>query len=131
GRCCESSSRVANGLATRHRPSGTIAFRGAPVPSRVLTALLYFTFSDGSREGTRTAPVLFDGNLIVANKPGDHDDPCWGMAGNHSYVADVTPFVPIVGNLNQDYEVVLPFDENTSTNGQNPWNPRDTQKVPG
>ena len=129
GRSFEFADHVANGVAMRNRTSGTIALRGAPVPSRVLTALLYFNFSDGSREGTRTAPVLFDGNLIVANKTGDHDDPCWGMAGNHSYVADVTRFVPIVGNLNQDYEVVLPFDENTSTTGQNPWNPVEAQKV--
>ena len=57
------------------------------------------------------------------HKTGDHDDPCWGMAGNHSYVADVTRFVPIGGNLNQDYEVVLQFDVETSTTGQNPWSP--------
>jgi hypothetical protein len=126
----EFADHVANGVAMRNRTSGTIALRGAPVPSRVLTALLYFNFSDGSREGRRTAPVLFDGNLIVADKTGDHDDPCWGMAGNHSYVADVTRFVPVGGNLNQDYQVVLPFDENTSTTGQNPWAPIEpNQKV--
>jgi hypothetical protein len=119
----EFADHVANGVAMRNRTSGTIALRGAPVPSRILTALLYVNFSDGSREGQRTVPVLFDGNLVVATKTGDHDDPCWGMAGNHSYVADVTRFVPIGGNLNQDYEVVLPFDVATSTTGQNPWSP--------
>jgi hypothetical protein len=36
------------------------------------------------------------------------------MAGNHSYVADVTPLVPIGGDLNQDYQVVLQFDTETS-----------------
>ncbi len=119
----EYADHVANGVAMRNRTSGTIALRGAPVPSRVLTALLYFNFSDGAREGRRNVPVLFDGNRIVADKTGDHDDPCWGMAGNHSYVADVTRFVPIGGNLNQDYQVVLQFDVETSTTGQNPWSP--------
>jgi hypothetical protein len=119
----EYADHVANGVAMRNRTSGTIALRGAPVPSRVLTALLYFNFSDGAREGRRNVSVLFDGNRIVADKTGDHDDPCWGMAGNHSYVADVTRFVPIGGNLNQDYQVVLQFDVETSTTGQNPWSP--------
>lgn len=130
GRRFEFADHVANGIAMRNRTSGTIALRGAPVPSRVLAALLYFNFSDGSREGQRNVPVLFDGNRLVADKTGDHDDPCWGMAGNHSYRADVTRLVPIGGNLNQDYEVVLPFDVETSTTGQNPWSPVEpNQKV--
>ena len=40
-----------------------------------------------------------------------------------SYVADVTRLVPIGGNLNQDYRVVIQFDGRTSTTGQNPWAP--------
>ena len=52
------------------------------------------------------------------------------MAGNHSYVADVTQLVPIGGELNQDYQVVLQFDAETSTTGQNPWaTPEPGQKV--
>jgi hypothetical protein len=52
------------------------------------------------------------------------------MAGNHSYVADVTQLVPIGGDLNQDYQVVLQFDAETSTTGQNPWaSPEPSQKV--
>src|SRR5215470_16860468 len=62
----EFADHVANGVAMRNRTSGTIALRGAPVPSRILAALLYVNFSDGSREGQRTVPVLFDGNLVVA-----------------------------------------------------------------
>jgi hypothetical protein len=119
----EFADHVANGIAMRNRTAGTIHLRGAPVPSRVLTALLYFNFSDGSREGRRNVPVLFNENRVVAEKTGDHDDPCWGMVGSHSYVADVTRFVPIGGNLNQDYRVVLTFDAETSTTGQNPWEP--------
>ena len=126
----EFADHVANGVAMRNRTAGTIHLRGAPVPSRVLAALLYFNFSDGSREGRRNVPILFDGNRIVADKTADHVDPCWGMAGNHSYVADVTRLLPIGGHLNQDYPVVVQFDVETSTTGQNPWSPAEPdQKV--
>ena len=126
----EFADHVANGIALRNRIEGTIRLRGAPVPSKVLAALLYFNFSDGSREGLRNVPVLFNANRIVADKTGDHDDPCWGMAGNHSYLADVTQLVPIGGHLNQDYQVVLQFDADTSTTGQNPWaTPEPGQKI--
>lgn len=125
----EFADHVANGIAMRNRTAGTIHLRGAPVPSKVLAALLYFNFSDGSRDGPRNIPVLFNGNRIVANKTADHDDPCWGMAGNHSYVADVTQLVPIGGHLNQDYQVVIQFDAETTTTGENPWPLDPNQKV--
>jgi hypothetical protein len=121
---------VANGIAMRNRTEGTIHLRGAPVPSKVLAALLYFNFSDESREGRRNVPILFNANRVIAQKTSDHDDPCWGMVGNHSYVADVTQFVPIGGHLNQDYRVAFQFDAETSTTGQNPWGmPEPGQKV--
>ncbi len=44
----EFADHVANGIALRSRTEGTIHLRGAPVPSRVLAALLYFNFSDES-----------------------------------------------------------------------------------
>ena len=129
-RMFEYADHVANGVAMRNRTAGTIHLRGAPVPSKVLAALLYFNFSDGSRDGQRSVPVLFNANRVIAHKTGDHDDPCWGMTGNHSYVADVTQLVPIGGDLNQDYQVVLQFDAETSTTGQNPWaTPEPGQKV--
>jgi hypothetical protein len=108
-RTFEYADHVANGVAMRNRTAGTIHLRGAPVPSKVLAALLYFNFSDGSRDGQRIVPVLFNANRVVAHKTGDHDDPCWGMTGNRSYVADVTQLVPIGGDLNQDYQVVGGF----------------------
>lgn len=117
------ADHVANGIAMRNRTAGTVHLRGAPVPSRVLRALLYFNFSDEMREGRSNVPILFNANRVVARKTGDHADPCWGMAGNHSYVADVTRLVPIGGHLNQDYRVVIQFDADTSTTGQNPWSP--------
>jgi hypothetical protein len=129
-RTFEYADHVANGVAMRNRTAGTIHLRGAPVPSKVLAALLYFNFSDGSRDGQRIVPVLFNANRVVARKTGDHDDPCWGMTGNHSYVADVTQLVPIGGDLNQDYQVVLEFNAETSTTGQNPFStPEPSQKV--
>ena len=51
------------------------------------------------------------------------------MAGNHSYVADVTQLVPIGGHLNQDYPVVIQFDAETTTTGENPWPLDPNQKV--
>src|SRR4051794_12731195 len=58
----EFADHVANGIAMRNRTEGTIHLRGAPVPSRVLAAFLYFNFSDGSREGRRNMPLLFNAN---------------------------------------------------------------------
>jgi hypothetical protein len=37
--------------------------------------------------------------------------------------------VPIGGHFNQDYQVVLQFDAETSTSGQNPWAPIEAEKV--
>ncbi|ETW95871.1 MAG: hypothetical protein ETSY1_28835 [Candidatus Entotheonella factor] len=125
----EFAAHAANGVAMRNRTSGTIHLRGIPIRSTPLRAMLYFNFSDGSREGRDSSPVLFNGNVVTAQKTGDHDDPCWGQVGNHSYVADVTAFMPISGALNQDYDVVIPFDDTTSTTGQNPWSPFTNQNV--
>ncbi len=126
----EFADHVANGIAIRNRTAGTIHLRGVPLGSKTLSALLYFNFSDGAREGPSSAPVLFNGNRVPARKTGDHLDPCWGMDGNHSYVADVTTFVPGGAHPNQDYRVVLQFDAATSTTGQNPWPPSEpTQRV--
>ncbi len=125
----EFADHVANGVAMRNRTSGTIHLRGIPIRSKPLRALLYFNFSDDKEEGASSNPVLFNGNVITAKKTGDHLDPCWGSVGSHSYVADVTDLMPLGVNLNQDYDVVLPFDGATSTTGQNPWSPVENQKV--
>jgi hypothetical protein len=124
------ADHVANGIAMRNRTAGTIHLRGAPVPAKVLAALLYVNFSDDMREGRRDIPLLFNNTRVDASKTADHQDPCWGLAGNHSYVADVTRLVPLGGHLNQDYEVVLQFGAETSTTGQNPWlSPEPNQRV--
>jgi hypothetical protein len=68
-RTFEYADHVANGIAMRNRTAGTIHLRGAPVPSKVLVALLYFNFSDGSRDGQRNVPVLFNANRVVATRP--------------------------------------------------------------
>ena len=122
------ADHVANGIAMRNRTSGTIHLRGIPIRSTPLRALLYFNFSDGNEKGADSTPVLFNGNVLTAKKTGDHADPCWGMVGSHSYVADATAFLPNGGNLNQDFHVVLPFQEDTSTTGQNPWSPNESQR---
>lgn len=123
------ADHVANGVALRNRTSGTIHLRGVPVGSNVLQALLYWNFSDRNNQGLDTLPVLFNGNLLNGKKTADSADPCWGMAGSHSYVADATQYVNAGGHPNQDYEVILLFDSSTSTTGQNPWSPWELQDV--
>jgi hypothetical protein len=113
-------AHVANGVALRNRTSGTIHLRGVPPSSTVVTAFLYWNFSDAATAGAATSPALFSGNLVTGTKTSDNPDPCWGLSGNHTYRADVTGSVPKT-LPNQDYEVVLPFDGATTTSGLNPW----------
>jgi hypothetical protein len=114
-------SHVASGTALRDRARGFIQLRGVPQKSAVVRSFLVWNFSDGNREGPDGAAVLFDGNLVFGKKSADNTDPCWGRNGNHSYVADVTAYTNQSGGPNQDYEVVMPFDDKTSTAGENPW----------
>lgn len=120
------TKHVANGVALRNRTSGWIHLRGVPSGSTVVAAYLYWNFSDGSASGSGVSPVLFNGNRINGSKTADNADPCWGMAGNHTYRATVTSLIPVT-NPNQDYEVVPLFAGNTSTTGQDPWSPTETQ----
>jgi hypothetical protein len=114
-------SHVAGGIAMRDRARGFIHLRGVPRGSRVVRSLLVWNYSDQQPKGADTAPVLFDGNVVVGRKTADNTDPCWGRQGNHSYLADVTPFTNQTGGPNQEYEVIVPFTEKTSTAGENPW----------
>ncbi|MDD9970266.1 MAG: hypothetical protein OXR73_28755 [Myxococcales bacterium] len=118
------AEHVANGVALRDRTRGFIHSRGVPPGSQVIRSYLFWNYSDGVREAPGVASVLFDGNLVVGSKTADNTDPCWGKAGNHSFVADVTAFTTQAGGTNQDYEVVVVFDGKTSTLGQNPWAPQ-------
>lgn len=118
----EKASHVANGAAIRNRTAATIHLRGIPLSNttEILTALLYLNFSDNNASVDTCYPILFNANLVKATKTADNPDPCWAMAMNHSYVAQVTQYVDIK-NPNQDYRVVLPFACGTSTSGENPW----------
>ena len=120
---------VVNGVAMRNRTDGTVHLRGVPARRRVLAALLYWNFLDDEEIGTRTFPALFNGNKVIGRKAADSPDPCWAnVVGSHSYVANVTQYIPTT-RPNQDYEVVLFFDDLTSTTGQNPWSPSEVQDV--
>ena len=125
----DKADHVANGVAMRNRTSGTIHLRGVPAGSRVVQSLLYFNFSDNKDKGPDTIPVLFNGNLINGRKTADNTDPCWGRVGNHTYVADVTVFTNQTGTPNQDYEVVIVFNETTNTSGENPWTSPGTAEI--
>ena len=117
----DKADHVANGIAMRNRTSGTIHLRAVPKGSQVVLSLLYWNISDGNATGKDSMPILFNGNLIIGRKTADNPDPCWGLVGNHSYVGDVTQFTNQTGTPNQDYHVVMVFDETTVTSGENPW----------
>ena len=120
---------VVNGVTLRNRTSGTIHLRGVPAKSEIVAAILYWNFLDDLDIGADTDPVLFNGNKVIGRKTADSADPCWSnVVGSHSYVANVTQYVTDE-NPNQDYQVVLFFDEATSTTGQNPWEPSEAQDV--
>ena len=114
------AEHVLNGVALRNRNSGTIHLRGVPQQREVLRAILYWNFSDQNKEGRDSRAILINGNNVRGRKVADNDDPCWGLVGNHTYRADVTPFVPAF-DPNQDYHVVPMFDEDSVTTGENPW----------
>lgn len=122
------AAHVINGVALRNRTSGTIHLRGVEQGSEVKQAFLYWNFSDGDEKGADEAPILINGNRVNGRKVADNEDPCWGMAGNHTYRADVTQYVPM-NQPNSDYVVVPQFDQMTSTTGRNPWSPIEAQDV--
>lgn len=116
-------------MALRNRTSGTIHLRGVPISSPVVKAFLYWNLSDNVGTGAATSQALFNGNWIIGNKTADNSDPCWSMTKNHTYRSDVTRWVPSnPGHPNQDYQVVMSFNAATSTTGQNPWSPMESQK---
>jgi hypothetical protein len=130
------ADHVANGVALRNRASGTIHLRGVPninpatgLPTKVISALLYWNYSDGISPGTLTSRALFSGNLITGDKVADNPEPCWDNleVKNHTYRADVTSFVSTLSHPNQDYQVVIGLGGISSTTGQNPWNPWEDQ----
>ncbi|RJR42608.1 MAG: DUF3344 domain-containing protein [Deltaproteobacteria bacterium] len=110
---------VANGVALRNRASGWIHLRGVPPGSTVIRAHLYWNISDGLVKGPASS-ATFNGNLVAGLKRADNPDPCWGLTGNHTYRADVTPFVPR-NNPNQDYLFALQKPDPLTTSGENPW----------
>ena len=117
----ERVAHVANGVALRDRVRGFVHARGVPANSEIVASFLLWNFSDDQREGAQQSVVLFDGNVVPGRKTADNTDPCWGRAGNHSYIANVTAFTNRTGGANQEYEVTMPFTARTSSGGGNPW----------
>jgi hypothetical protein len=122
------AQHAANGVALRNRTSGVIPLRGVRNGSTISKAYLYWNYSDASAAGAATSSALFNGRLVSGTKVADNSiSGCWGgNTGSHTYRADVTTHIP-KPNPNQDYEVVLVFSGTTSTTGQNPWFPVETQ----
>jgi len=118
------AKHVANGIALRNEARGTISLRGIPLGSTVVKAYLYWNLSNGVTTGSNTDVAYINGNRVVGTKRSDSPDPCWGNAGNHTYRAVVTSFLPRT-KPNGDYEVLV--DSAVSTSGQNPWTPAEAQ----
>lgn len=114
------AAHVANGVALRNASQGWIHLRGVPRGERVLKALLYWNLADTQPTGSATWRATFNGFVVTGQKVADSPDACWGNAGNHTYRADVTRFVP-KRRPNGIYNVVIGFDSQTTTSGQNPW----------
>jgi hypothetical protein len=115
---------VANGIALRNEARGTISLRGIPLGSNVVKAYLYWNLSNGVATGSSSDVAWLNGNRLVGTKRSDAADPCWGMAGNHTYRAIATSFLPKT-RPNCDYEVLV--DSAVSTSGQNPSSPSESQ----
>lgn len=119
----EKADHVANGISLRHRSSGTIQLRGVPQRAKVVKALLFFNFISRELYQDSLFNVLFDGNRVVGVLVGISKEPCWEMNLKYSlsYFADVTDFILCRAHPNQDYSIVLSFNERTATFGDNPW----------
>ncbi|MCI5146780.1 MAG: hypothetical protein D3923_14950 [Candidatus Electrothrix sp. AR3] len=63
----------------------------------------------------QTAPILLDGNLFKGSLAAISDNPCWNGGPSTTYVADITRHVDNKLHPNQDYEVGLVFNDQTST----------------
>ena len=113
------AAHVANGVALMNRTSGWIHLRGVPKNSRVVRAILYWTFLDSVQTGPAFSPVLFNGNRVNGAKAADSNGGDWSdVTRAHTYRANVTGFIPNT-NPNQDYEVIPVFNMATKTTGYN------------
>lgn len=114
------TQHVANGVALAGRTSGTIHLRGVPGDAVVDKAWLYYNYSDKNAVGDDFSQAYIDGHRVSGKKVADNTDPCWGAAGNHTYRANVTPFLP-KSKPNGDYNISLRVAGNEMTPGGNPW----------
>ena len=124
----QGAAHVANGVALRNATQGAIHLRGVPLGRTVIRAYLYWNLADTSAVGKATWRATFDGFAVTGQKVADSADACWGNVGNHTYRANVTRFIP-KRRPNGIYDVVIQFDSQTETTGQNPWAPTEAQDV--
>ncbi|UJS16063.1 MAG: DUF3344 domain-containing protein [Candidatus Jettenia sp.] len=118
------AGHVANGIALADKTSGWISLRGVPNGSTIVRAFLYWNFSDTNATGFGGSAVVFNGNRVNGFKRADNSDTCWQFIGNHTYRANVTPFIP-ANNPNIDYKVVINFNGTTTTKGRDPMSTDD------
>jgi hypothetical protein len=73
---------------------------------------------NGAATGAATDTELFNGNLVTGTKVADQQDLCWGTAGDHTYRAVVTPFIPATSGPGDYTFNALTCND---TQGGNPW----------
>ncbi|RMG49199.1 MAG: DUF3344 domain-containing protein [Acidobacteria bacterium] len=124
----ENARHVANGEPLRNRASEGVQVSGVPVGREIVKALLYYNFSDLKEKGEPELPILFDGHKVIGELVADSADPCWKLTGNHTYRFDVTDLIS-AANPNREYAITTPFDLDTVTTGEDPWNTSVEPKV--
>ncbi len=106
---------TAAGIGMRNLGSGTISIDGVPAGAKVKSAtLLWDVLADASDPSF--AQGTFNGEPIAGNLWASGASPCWPVAANWSYEADVTSLVTGNGSYS------LADFASGDTNGQDPWN---------
>lgn len=124
----DNAAHVASGVALRNCTEGWIHLRGVPLTAKLRAAYLYWNIADNTATGSNSKRATFNGHKVTGVKVADSADACWGNTGNHTYRANVRKYLPPT-RVNGNHEVVVQFGGLTSTTGQNPWAPTESQQV--
>jgi lysophospholipase L1-like esterase len=106
---------TAAGIGMRNLGYGTISITGVPAGATVTSATLLWDVLADSSDPT-FAQGTFGGTVITGTQWGSGASPCWPVASNFSYEADVTSLVTGNGSYN------LAGFATGESDGADPWN---------
>jgi lysophospholipase L1-like esterase len=106
---------TAAGIGMRNLGYGTISITGVPSGATVQSATLLWDVLADNVDPT-FAQGAFDGTAITGNEWASGSSPCWPVASNFSYEADVTSLVAGNGSYN------LSGFASGESDGADPWN---------